>query len=252
MRNGAEAIADRGHVVVKTSRRRIDAVVTGFESVPPGDYAVVTVSDNGCGIPAHEIGRVFEPFFSRKQAGESSGSGLGLAIVHGVIKEHEGFIDVSSVVGGGTTFSLYFPIMRTAHGDQGVVMQAPRGHANILVVDDEAIQLRTCRRVLARLGYQVETLQSGRKAYELFLNQSASGKSPFDLVVMDVFLDEAMDGVQVLEQIHRLFPAQKAIVMSGRMPSERTDLAAARGLPCLAKPYAVDALARLVQDVLQG
>lgn len=252
MRNGAEAIAERGCVVVKTSRRRIDTVVTGFESVPPGDYAVVTVSDDGCGISAQDIGRVFEPFFSRKQAGESSGSGLGLAIVHGVIKEHEGFIDVSSVVGAGTTFSLYFPIMRPAHGDQGVVAHAPRGHANILVVDDEAIQLRTCRRVLARLGYQVETLQSGRMAYELFLHQSASGKSPFDLVVMDVFLDEAMDGVQVLEQIHRLFPSQKAIVMSGRMPSERTDLAAARGLPCLAKPYAVDALARLVQDVLQG
>jgi DNA-binding LacI/PurR family transcriptional regulator/signal transduction histidine kinase len=252
VRNGTEAIAGEGRVLVKATNVRVTSPVVGFENIPPGDYAVVSVTDNGCGIPSAEIGRVFEPFFSRKQAGDSSGTGLGLAIVHGVVKEHEGFLDVTSAVGKGTTFTLYFPTVRSLHMESGPIALAPRGHATILVVDDEGIQLRTCKRVLVRLGYQVETQQSGLAAYEQFLHRGSSGRSPFDLVLMDVFLGESMDGLQILEQIQRLFPAQKAIIVSGRMPSERTDLAAARGLPCLAKPYAVEALARLVQDVLHG
>ena len=130
-------------------------------------------------------------------------------------------------------------------------MAAPRGSARILIVDDEPIQLRTGRRVLVRLGYEVEILDSGLRAYELFSRAAASGKSPFDLVIMDMVLGEVLDGLQIIEQIQRHFPDQKAIVASGHAPTERAERAVRKGLSWLAKPYGMETLAQLVQQILR-
>jgi CheY-like chemotaxis protein len=93
--------------------------------------------------------------------------------------------------------------------------------------------------VLGRLGYQVEIMDSGMRAFELFRTAAASGQSPFDLVIIDMLLGEALDGLQVIEQIQRLFPAQKVIVASGHAPTAREDLAVKKGLTWLTKPYAM-------------
>jgi DNA-binding LacI/PurR family transcriptional regulator/signal transduction histidine kinase/ActR/RegA family two-component response regulator len=251
IRNAVEAIAGQGEVVVKSARVDVAEPRAGYEIVPAGRYAALTVSDNGCGIAPHELGQVFEPFFSKKRAQETSGSGLGLAIVHGVVKEHEGFIDVVSAPGAGTTISLYFPLVEGVERSEPV-LAVPRGDARVLIVDDETILLRTGRRVLARLGYQVEVMDSGVGAYELFSRAAAaSGKSPFDLVIMDMLLGEALDGLQVIEQIQRLFPVQKVIVVSGHAPTERAELAVRKGLTWLSKPYGMETLAQTVQRVLR-
>lgn len=251
IRNAVEAVAGAGEVVVKSARLHLHEPHDGYETIPPGHYAVVSVSDDGCGIGPHELARVFEPFFTKKRARESSGSGLGLAIVHGVVKEHGGFIDVSSTPDVGTTIALYVPLAQGIE-TPGPVLAAPRGTARILIVDDEPIQLRTGRRVLVRLGYQVEIMDSGLRAYELFNREAASGRSPFDLVIMDMLLGEPLDGLQIIDQIQRLFPAQKAIVASGHAPGERAELAVQRGLTWLAKPYDMDTLAEVVQRVLRA
>jgi len=249
IRNAVEAIGGEGEVVVKSAKVDVREPQAGYEIVPAGQYATVSVSDDGCGIEPHELGRVFEPFFTKKRAKETSGSGLGLSIVHGVAKEHDGFIDVTSTPGVGTTISLYFPLVEGAERNEELPT-APRGTARILLVDDEPIQLRTGRRVLVRLGYQVETLESGLRAYELFSRASASGQSPFDLVIMDMMLGEALDGLQIIEQIQRLFPSQKVVVVSGHAPTERAERTIKKGLPWLSKPYAMEALAGTVQRVL--
>jgi DNA-binding LacI/PurR family transcriptional regulator/signal transduction histidine kinase/ActR/RegA family two-component response regulator len=251
IRNAVEAIGgDGGEVVVKSAKVDVLEPRAGYETVPAGHYATLSVSDDGCGIAPHELGQVFEPFFSKKRAKETSGSGLGLAIVHGVVKEHEGFIDIASTPGVGTTISLYFPL---ASGAERPDRQpaAPRGNARILIVDDEPIQLRTGRRVLVRLGYQVETMESGLGAYELFSRAAASGQSPFDLVIMDMVLGEVLDGLQIIERIQRLFPNQKVIVASGHAPTDRAELAVKKGLTWLSKPYGVETLAEAVQQVLR-
>jgi DNA-binding LacI/PurR family transcriptional regulator/signal transduction histidine kinase/ActR/RegA family two-component response regulator len=250
VRNGMEAISGEGQVVVRTFASRLPTPISGYEVIEPGRYAVVSVSDNGSGIAAAELGRVFEPFFSKKRMGENSGTGLGLAIVHGVVKEHEGFLDVASTVGMGTTFTLYFP---RAEADvqvreRGVV--SARGHAKILIVDDEPVQLRTGRRVLTHLGYQVDTVESGRKARELFERAAPSGNSPYDVVILDMLLNESQDGLELLEQIQRMFPKQRAILASGHAPTERAELAVQRGLTWLVKPYTADALASAVHGTL--
>jgi len=249
IRNAAEAIAGNGEVVVKSARVDVVEPQSGYEVVPAGRYAMLSVSDNGCGIEPHELGQVFEPFFTKKRAKETSGSGLGLSIVHGVVKEHQGFIDVASTPGRGTTISLYFPLVDGPERREEVVA-APRGTARILLVDDEEIQLRTGRRVLTRLGYEVEVLDSGEGAFQLFTRAAASGHSPFDLVIMDMLLGESRDGLQIIEQIQRLFPAQKVIVVSGHAPTERAELAVKKDLTWLVKPYGMDTLAQTVQRVL--
>ena len=132
------------------------------------------------------------------------------------------------------------------------MLAAPRGSARILIVDDEPIQLRTGRRVLVRLGYQVEIMDSGLRAYELFSRAAGSGQSPFDLIIMDMLLGEVLDGLQVIEQIQRLFPAQKVIVVSGHAPTERAELAVKQGLTWLDKPYDMESLAQTVERVLRS
>jgi DNA-binding LacI/PurR family transcriptional regulator/signal transduction histidine kinase/CheY-like chemotaxis protein len=252
VRNAIEAIENHGEIVVRTWRENLASPGGHYETIPTGHYAVLTVSDDGCGIGSLDLVRVFEPFFTKKRVGENSGSGLGLAIVHGVVKEHDGFIDVTSVPGRGTTFSLYLPLVQVVLEGREPLAVAPRRHAKILVVDDETIQLQTYRRVLVHLGYQVDTMQSGLRACEVFSQAAQTGKSPYDLVILDMVLNEMLDGLQVFELIQRLFPAQKAIVASGHAPNERAELAVSKGLIWLAKPYTIRALTQAVERVLEG
>jgi CheY-like chemotaxis protein len=119
----------------------------------------------------------------------------------------------------------------------------------VLVVDDDPVQLRTALRVLGRLGYEVTTVDSGAKAWQLFARAS-SPSSPFDLVVMDMILNEPDDGLSVFERIQGVFPGLRGIIVSGHAPTERAGLAIEHGLTWLGKPYTADALARSVQTVL--
>jgi ActR/RegA family two-component response regulator len=211
---------------------------------------VLSIADTGCGIPAVDLDRVFEPFFTNKRTGENSGTGLGLAIVLAVVKEHEGFIDVASRVDAGTTFTIYLPAGATPQPRPPAKGTAPRGDAKLLVIDDDETQLRTYRRVLNQLGYAVETSQSGERACEMFQHALEGGEKPYDLVLVDMLLGEALDGLQVIEKIQSMFPKQKAIIVSGHAPNERADNAIKSGLAWVTKPYDLDTLAAAIADTL--
>jgi signal transduction histidine kinase/ActR/RegA family two-component response regulator len=250
VRNAVEAVGPGGEVRIRTFGLDLREPINGYETIEPGSYAVVAVSDNGPGIPLHELGWVFEPFASKKRMSETSGTGLGLAIVHGVIKEHEGFVDVASTVGVGTTFTLYFPRAEECIQPFKESSVAPRGSARILVVDDEPIQLRTARRVLTHLGYEVEGIRSGLEALRAFATAPA-GDSPYDVVLLDMMLNEDEDGLQIFEEIRTRFPLQRAIIASGHAPTERVERAFAEGLGWLAKPYTAEALAGAIREALR-
>lgn len=262
LRNAAEAIRSEGVIHIRTERVRLAHPLTGYETVEAGEYAVLCVSDSGNGIPKSEIGRIFEPFFSSKKLGEDSGSGLGLAIVHGVVKEHGGFINVESTPGRGTTFTLYFPTVALAPIAPVNEVQAHRGKAKVLVVDDEPVQLRTAHRILTVLGYQVDTLRSGVEAYRRFEEARKRARrdaatrdavaSPYELVILDMMLGEERDGLEVLQDIVRLFPSQRAIIASGHASTERTTAAMSRAVLWLPKPYTSSALARAVEEALSS
>jgi signal transduction histidine kinase/CheY-like chemotaxis protein len=250
--NALEATTGMGEVVVRVAERNLEAPFTGYEAVDPGHYAVVTVSDMGHGMAAEDLVRVFEPFFSKKRVGERSGSGLGLAIVHGVVKEHHGFVDVQSRLGVGTTFTLYLPLTHEPAQSEQPRPDAPRGSARILIVDDDLIQLRTAQRLLTHLGYQVTTLESGREALALLQRRAGDEARSFDLLILDVLLNEERDGLEILECARELFPGQKAILVSGHAPSERAERARDQGVQWLPKPFTLDGLARAVNAVLSS
>jgi phosphoserine phosphatase RsbU/P len=258
VRNALDAIDDHGQVRLRTEALTVHEPISGYELVECGSYAVVSVSDTGCGVPASKLGRLFEPFFSMKRLSDQSGSGLGLAIVHGVVKEHGGFIDVESTDGAGTTFTLYLPRGEAVAEPAAVISVAPRGQARILVVDDEPLQLRTCRRVLTHLGYYVDTLSSGQAALAHLKSvaqgsadaNSGPGQCPYDLVILDMHLDEEQDGLWFFDRIRGLYPQQRGLIASGHAPTEMVELARQRGLTWLAKPYTQSTLGRAVQSVL--
>jgi DNA-binding LacI/PurR family transcriptional regulator/signal transduction histidine kinase/ActR/RegA family two-component response regulator len=248
--NALEATSGLGEVVVRVVERELLSSLTGYETVDPGHYAVITVSDMGHGMAPEDLVRVFEPFFSKKRTGERSGSGLGLAIVHGVVKEHHGFVDVQSRLGVGTTFTLYLPLTQEPVQSEQPRPDAPRGSARILMVDDDLIQLRTAQRLLTHLGYQVTTLESGREALALLQRGAGEKARAFDLLILDVLLNEDRDGLEILERARELFPGQKAILVSGHAPSERAERARDQGVQWLPKPFTLEALARAVSQVL--
>lgn len=258
--NAAEAIERTGEVRVTTSRRTLNLPFSGYEVIRPGDYAVVTVSDNGVGMPESVLRRVFEPFYSRKKLRDRSGTGIGLAIVHGVVKDHDGFVNVESQPGRGATFTLWFPRLALVLGDDCEPSPMPCGTGRVLVVDDDPVQLRTARRVLGRLGYEVTTVRTGAEALSAVCRSDREaappdggedpGRSPFDLIVMDVILQQEEDGLAVLEEIRSLYPGQRGIIVSGHAPSERGELAVRQGLDWLSKPYTPSELAHIVDRAL--
>jgi DNA-binding LacI/PurR family transcriptional regulator/signal transduction histidine kinase/ActR/RegA family two-component response regulator len=250
LHNALDAVEGSGLITLRTRKVTFSENVEAYEIIEAGTYAVLEVGDSGRGIEKEHLGRIFEPFFSRKRLSESSGSGLGLAIVHGVVKEHQGFVDVVTELGLGSTFVLYFPLLPAELTRDSELPHAVPGQGRILVIDDEAIQRRTASRVLQTLGYNVVTAESSREALRLFDEARSAEAGPFDLVIVDVCLNETLDGVELMERLQQLAPGQRGIVVSGQAPTERVDRAVGRGLPFVSKPYNLETLGRAVLAAL--
>lgn len=250
--NAIQVVTGFGRVVVKTFDCHFEDRVAAYETISPGDYAAVSVSDTGAGIAPEAFARIFEPFYTGKHLSEHGGTGLGLAVVHGVIKEHAGFVDVTSVPGEGTTFTLYFPRRQLTSWRQTAVPPAPHGRgARVLLVDDDPMQTRTARRVLNHLNYTSSVLGNAQPALDLFTQAKAAGQpSPYDAVVLDMILGEELDGLGLYEKIHELYPGVPAIITSGYAPSARAERAIQQGLRWLPKPYTIDALALALESAL--
>lgn len=251
IRNAAEAIVGTGHVHISTRVEEVEQPFGAFERIEAGMFGVVRVADTGVGIPVHQIQSIFEPYFSGKRANGESGTGLGLAIVHGVVKEHEGYIDVKSTLGGGTTFALYFPLTDQRRRASSRSAPATNCVAKIWVIDDDPVQLRTAKRVLNALGYVVETFDSGPKLMAAFRTHVGRDGTPCDLVLLDMVLGEEEDGLGLLDHIRALFPQQRAMIVSGFAAVERAKLAEYKGLDWLVKPYTTATIGSAVAAALR-
>jgi len=252
VRNACDAIDVAGTVTIRTSRALLEAPHLGYETVPTGDYVRIVIHDDGRGLPSGARSRLFEPFFTTKQLGQHSGTGLGLAIVHGVVKEHGGYLDVSGDPSQGTSFYIYLPRAPSALERTTRLAEVLHGTERILLVDDDPMQLRTGRRVLKHYGYDVVAVSDPEVVDRLFARASAEGGSPYDVVLMDMQLAGERDGLQVLEDIRRQFPDQKAIILSGHSRNERIAVAVALGIPWIVKPYTVETLARAIRAIISG
>ncbi|MFZ1684033.1 MAG: PAS domain S-box protein [Candidatus Zixiibacteriota bacterium] len=212
--NARDAMQDIGRMTITTENFYADATSVTYGRIPRGEYVKVTVSDTGSGIPEGVIQTIFDPFFTTKSTNKTRGSGLGLSIVDAVVKDHGGYIDLSTKVGGGTSFYLYFPITRALMCDK-TSDETPHGVETILVVDDDATQREVSTRILASLGYQVEACEGGRKALSILAHKQ------IELLVLDMIMPNDLDGTETYRRALEIRADQKAIIVSGFSESDR-------------------------------
>jgi signal transduction histidine kinase/ActR/RegA family two-component response regulator len=246
--NAAEAIPHGGGTItIKTRNHYLDKPVWGYDEVKEGDYVVLSISDTGEGIPASDVVRIFEPFYTKKIMGRS-GTGLGLAVVWGTVKDHLGYINVESEKGKGTTFTLYFPVSRDEITPEQVSISAEeymgKGES-ILIVDDVREQRQLATSMLTKLNYKVVSASSGEEAVKYMQEHRV------DLLVLDMIMDPGIDGLDTYRKILEIHPRQKAIIVSGFSESERVLQAQSLGAGAyVKKPYVLEKLGLAVRKEL--
>lgn len=226
--NARDAIQDAGNIIVSTENYYADDTSFAYGRVPRGEYVKITITDDGCGIPEEIIQRILDPFFSTKTADKKRGSGLGLSVVDAVMKDHHGFIDLSSKVGYGTSFYLYFPITREDI-ELDEKSQPLEGTESVLIIDDDAVQREVSLTLLKKLGYHVSCAESGEQALEILLNAS------YDILVLDMVMPDGIDGTETYRRALEMNPDQKAIIVSGFAESERVREAKQLGVRAFVK-----------------
>ena len=245
--NAYESIEAKGVITISTSNQYIDHPVEGYDDVEEGDYVVLTISDTGIGISSVDLERIFEPFYTKKIMGRS-GSGLGMAVVWGTVKDHQGYIDVGSTEGKGTTFHLYFPVVREELSKEMSVPAIDDLSGNgetILVVDDIEQQRQIASDMLSKLGYSVDSVASGEEALEYLEGR------PTDLLVLDMIMDPGMDGLETYRKILKFKPDQKAIIASGFSETYRVKEAQRMGAGAyVKKPYSLNKIGQAVKEEL--
>ncbi len=210
--NARDAIADVGKVTIETGNTEFDeAFCSDHPGFLPGEYVLLAVSDDGCGIEPETLDNIFEPFFTTKESGK--GTGLGLATVYGAVKQNNGFINVYSQPDQGTTFKIYFPrhrMKKDTFPDKGPGQPAERGHETILLVEDEPAILEMATKMLERMGYRVIAASTPGQAIDLA--QNYHGK--IDLLLSDVVMPE-MNGRDLAKTVLHYYPNLKRLFMSG-------------------------------------
>ena len=244
--NAMEATAGPGKITISTRNIHVDTPIIGFEPVREGDYVRLRIADTGSGIPAADLPRIFEPFYTKKVMGKS-GTGLGMAVIWGTVKDHNGYIDLESVLGEGTRFDLYFPVSRgnLDRREEEDEAASYMGSETILVVDDSEDQRDIIEHMLTRQGYRVMTADSGQAALEYLKKQAV------DLLILDMIMDPGIDGLKTFQLARQINPRQKAIISSGFSETDRVREALRLGAGTyIKKPYVLKELAKAVRREL--
>jgi PAS domain S-box-containing protein len=244
--NARDAMPRGGQLVLETANAHLDeAYARRHVGVQPGEFAMLAVSDTGCGIPADILPRIFEPFFTTKEPGK--GTGLGLPTVYGIVKQSGGFVWVYSEVGHGSVFKVYLP--RTSEAPEPVRDEkraAPEhGSENILVVEDEeAVREATCE-YLSSCGYTVLQGRNGTDALEVLEGFGGT----VHLLMTDVVMP-GMSGAELAKRVRELRPGTAVLYISGYTESTvvQHGIDAASGF--LQKPFTLSALGQKVREVL--
>lgn len=245
--NGFEAMSDGGTLHLISENRYVDKPFGNYEQVKEGEYVTLSISDNGEGIAAADLEKIFEPFYTKKKMGRS-GTGLGMSVVWGTVKDHKGYIEVQSIVGKGTTFTLFFPATRKQPVETLLEfdIKSYRGKGQtILVVDDVYEQRLIASAMLEKLGYVVSIVESGEKALQYLKEHSV------DLVLLDMIMDPGIDGLDTYRGILDLNPDQKSVIASGYSETARVKMAQKLGAgPYVRKPYVLETLAVVIKNEL--
>ncbi len=247
--NARDAIADVGKITIETQMVTLDkAYYDDHMEFAPGDFVVLAVSDNGCGMNKEIQDKLFEPFFTTKAGGQ--GTGLGLATVHGIVKQNKGFVNVYSEPGKGTTFKIYLPrhVDNVVDPQEESLAEIAMGHGEtILIVEDEVAILNLSRAMLERLGYTLLTASTVNEAMRLAEEHAGE----IHLLITDVIMPE-MNGRDLADRLHTLYPDIKILFMSGYT----ANVIAHHGVldeevRFIQKPFSMEELAAKVREALE-
>lgn len=249
--NARDAMPKGGRLSIGTSLVDITpATMPENPEARPGRFVCLTVSDTGTGMDPKILGHIFEPFFTTKDVGK--GTGLGLATVHGIVKQHQGWIEVTSQIGAGTTFRVFLPATQAT-------VQAPQlasteravqpGHETILLVEDEPSVRRLVDLCLRRQGYQVVQASKGTEAMELWHQH----KQKIDLLFTDMVMPEGITGLELAERMRRDKSSLKVVICSGySMDMTNKGISRGVGMAYLSKPFKEPVLIAKVRSCLDG
>ena len=217
------------------------------QDLPPGKWIQIEVADSGNGIPPEMLSNIFEPFFTTK--GEGQGTGLGLAQVYGIVQQHDGFIDVDTELGKGTTFSLYFPELSTnennANTSDRAVLQVGQGQ-RILLVEDDPETRKALANSLALMNYDVVEAVNGREAFEILTTEA----DEVDLVLSDTVMPE-MGGIALYHAIREQKLNIPVVLLTGHPLSKEMESLQTLGLSgWLPKPTDLVTLSYLLAEAL--
>jgi CheY-like chemotaxis protein len=212
-----------------------------------GAYALISVTDNGCGMDDTMRLRIFEPFFTTKEVGK--GTGLGLAVTYGIIKQHDGYINVYSEPGTGSTFRIYLPVISAlaAGEDRAQAEEVSVGGTETILIaeDDKSVRAMT-KSLLTEFGYKVIEAVNGADAVKKFTEY----RDPVDLLLFDLIMPK-MNGKEALDEIRKIRPEIKVIFSSGYAPDTiRQKTSLADGVHLITKPAPPTELLRKVRQVL--
>ena len=248
--NARDAMPKGGTIQISTAPVDLDeSAQTLHPAARAGAFVCLTVSDTGTGIAPEVVSRIFDPYFTTKGVGK--GTGLGLATVYGVMQQHDGWIEVESVLGAGTTFRAYWPRLAAA-GEMAVdgksaVVKLPGGHETILLVEDEQAVRVVSEAALVSLGYRVVIAPSGQFALQLWQEH----KHDIDLLVTDLVMPDRLSGRELALRLRAEKPHLPILYMSGYPQGEITEgFSLTAGINYLTKPFDLATLANMVRSSL--
>jgi PAS domain S-box-containing protein len=247
--NAAHAMKENGGVLEINLKKCVITNDSPLQEIKPGIYQQLIVSDSGHGMSKEVLERIYEPYFTTKEKEE--GSGMGLAVIYGIVNSHKGAIEVSSNVGIGTTFSVYFPLMESSEVIKPVsdLESFPRGNNEmILFLDDEPALVKVGTKVLKRLGYRVESRVNSIKALEAF----KTSPDDFDIIITDMTMPN-MTGVVFAKEVHQIRPEIPVVICTGFSGDINNENFKQYGINAfLMKPITKKVLSETLHNILQN
>ncbi len=248
--NARDAINGNGKIMIETFTVHIDSLAgtTGNPCSRPGDYVLLAISDNGCGIEKTNLPHIFEPFFTTKEVGK--GTGMGLSTVYGIIQQNKGYIDFESEPGKGTLFKIYLPLYKQHVAPQESPNPEPEtvhAEATILLVEDEPAILKLCTIMLESNGYKVIEASTPTEAIQM----AEQYPGTINLLLTDVIMPE-MNGIDLSRKLQAAYPDLKSLFMSGYTANIISGYGGVSdGIHLIEKPFTRNALIKNVHEILK-
>jgi len=243
--NAWQAMPDGGNIYIRTESLDLDKQFVESHGIEPGNYIKISITDTGIGMNSDTVKRIFDPFFTTKEVGR--GTGLGLASVYGIVKNHNGVINVSSEEGIGSTFEIFLPSSKIkVQKDEKIQEKAIRGHETVLIVDDESRVLEVSKGMLETLGYQVIIAQTGEESIEIYSKYF----DMVDIVLLDIVM-HGMDGGVVFDKLKEINPRVKVLLSSGYSEDEyAADILKKGAHGFIQKPFTIELISQKLRQII--